>query len=65
MAIRSKRYTVWRAILVLLVVLVSVLAAVLIARQRPASHDEAEIALVAQGFLQGSEDSTRRRVPPR
>ena len=58
MAIRFKRYTVWRAVLVLLVALVSVLAAVLIARQRPAAHDEAEIALMAQSFLHVSEETT-------
>ena len=62
MATRYKRYTLVRAILVLLVVLVSILAAVLLA-QRPAAHDESDIALARVGapFLQDSADSSSGR----
>lgn len=62
MATRYKRYTLVRAILVLLVVLISVLAAVLLA-QRPAAQDESDIALalVGQTFLQDAADSSSAR----
>ena len=62
MATRYKRYTLVRAILVLLVVLVSILAAVLLA-QRPAAQDESDIALalVAQPLQETADSSSGGR----